>query len=172
MMRTVHGVNDFQIYSLINRITKKKYIGKTCLSLSVRLSSGYQEGTKIKEAINEYGLSNFDKAIIERGLTKKEADERERYWIKEENTLYPNGYNLESGGTHNEVHPLTLEKIRKSRIPLMKEVLQYSLDGKLLHTYSSLHEAEKETGIDKRNISNVCHGRFKTTGGFIWKYAE
>lgn len=35
--------------------------------------------------------------------------------------------------------------------------------------YESLHEAGRKTGADYRNISNCCHGKIKTTGGYHWR---
>lgn len=62
------------------------------------------------------------------------------------------------------------KKIKANKIS--KKVQQYSLDGKLLKEYTSLKNAEEETGIFKSNISRVCKGKLKSTGGFIWKYKE
>ena len=36
--------------------------------------------------------------------------------------------------------------------------------------YPSVNEASRETGIHVPNISNVCRGIQKTSGGFHWKY--
>ena len=52
-----------------------------------------------------------------------------------------------------------------------KPVAQFSLDGRLLNTYKSACEAARQTGINRQSISECCLGkRYKTTGGFIWKY--
>lgn len=36
--------------------------------------------------------------------------------------------------------------------------------------YTSLHDAERKTGVDYRNIHACCSGRYKTSGGYHWKY--
>lgn len=51
-----------------------------------------------------------------------------------------------------------------------KSVNQYSLDGKLIATYSSITEASKSIKIDNGNISRCCNGKLKTVGGFIWRF--
>lgn len=51
-----------------------------------------------------------------------------------------------------------------------KEIEQYDLEGNLIKTFNSINQARKETGISK--ISQVCLGRRKTAGGFIWKYKK
>lgn len=53
-----------------------------------------------------------------------------------------------------------------------KSVCRYNLDGNLIQEYYSLKSAERKTGIRNGNISNCCSGRYKTAGGFIWKYKE
>lgn len=39
-------------------------------------------------------------------------------------------------------------------------------------TYPSLRQAERELGISHNNISAVCLGKYKTCGGFHWRYTE
>ena len=54
---------------------------------------------------------------------------------------------------------------------IQREVNQYDLNGVLLKTWNSIHEASKELSISNNNITKCCRGRQKTTGNFIWKYA-
>lgn len=51
-----------------------------------------------------------------------------------------------------------------------KKVVQYTLDGKYIRSYDSITIAKKETGASK--IGEVCAGRRKTSGGYVWKYDE
>ena len=53
-----------------------------------------------------------------------------------------------------------------------KPVNQYSLDGIYIATYKSIKEASKQTGINQGDISCCCRGKYKTSGGFIWKYVN
>lgn len=53
-----------------------------------------------------------------------------------------------------------------------KKVLQYSLENVLLETFDSIILASKTTGVGRRSIQANMAGRSKTSGGFIWKYAE
>ena len=52
-----------------------------------------------------------------------------------------------------------------------KIVLQIK-DGKIIAKFYGILEAERETGIQFKNISAVCRGKRKTAGGFQWKYVE
>ena len=51
-------------------------------------------------------------------------------------------------------------------------VLQFSKDGELIAEYSSLHEAERNTGCNIGHICECCKGTRKSCGGYIWMYAS
>ena len=54
-----------------------------------------------------------------------------------------------------------------------REVLQLTLDGKLVREYHSLREASEIFNGDKRKWTSIwecCAGKAKTYKGFIWKY--
>ena len=59
---------------------------------------------------------------------------------------------------------------RKIR-PRMKTTLQFNTKGKLVGTYESTAQAERETGVKRKNIQNCARGETKTSGGYVWKYA-
>ena len=42
--------------------------------------------------------------------------------------------------------------------------------GKILNTYPSTREAERQTGIAYQNIGKCCLSNRKTAGGYIWRY--
>lgn len=48
------------------------------------------------------------------------------------------------------------------------KVNQYDKNGKYIQTFNSITEAMKKTGAKK--IIDVCKGRRKMSGGYIWKY--
>lgn len=82
------------IYKTTNLINGKIYIGKDVRNLNCYLGSG----KLLKKAIEKYGKNNFVKEIIEVCDNLIELSEREKYWIKELNSI-KNGYNLTEGGT-------------------------------------------------------------------------
>jgi hypothetical protein len=51
-----------------------------------------------------------------------------------------------------------------------KKVDQYDLNNNYIKTYFGISEAERMTRINLRCISNVCLGKQKTAGGFVWRY--
>lgn len=56
--------------------------------------------------------------------------------------------------------------------PSHKPVLQYDLDGNFIRKYYGIMEAQRETGVQFKNISKVCHGERNSAGGYFWKYEE
>ena len=53
-----------------------------------------------------------------------------------------------------------------------KPILQFTLDGEFINKYPSAVEVGRQTGISRSSISACCNGKYKTAGGFIWKFAE
>ena len=51
-----------------------------------------------------------------------------------------------------------------------KPVGQYDKQNNLIAKYNSLSEASKKTNINLANISQVCQGKRKTAGKYIWKF--
>ena len=49
-----------------------------------------------------------------------------------------------------------------------KSVLQFDLEGNFIAEYDSAKEAAKSCGLT--NISACCIGKYKTAGGFLWRY--
>ena len=51
-----------------------------------------------------------------------------------------------------------------------KKVDQYTLDGKFIKTWISMHQVTRELGIHNGTISECCKGKAKSAGNFKWKY--
>ena len=66
-----------------------------------------------------------------------------------------------------------IERRAKSMINhkrLSKSVLQFDLQGNFLAEYPSQSEAERKLGIRCTSICNALKGRYKTAGGYIFRY--
>ena len=83
--------------------------------------------------------------------------------------------NLEWATYGENIHhafQLGLQKSRNGKDNcLSKSVIQYSLDNKIIDKYESQTDAAKSTGIYRKSISSACVGRYKTAGGYVWKFA-
>ena len=100
------------IYCYTNKQNGKKYVGQTN-NIKRRYKQHKEDSFKnyndarynqaIHCAIRKYGLDNFDFEILEvlENKTSEEVNERETYWIREKNSLSPNGYNLKATGEAN-----------------------------------------------------------------------
>ena len=55
-------------------------------------------------------------------------------------------------------------------MPQEKPIEQISVDGQVLNNFRSIHEADRETKVDYRNIHRACKKGGKA-GGFKWRYA-
>lgn len=80
-------------------------------------------------AIRKYGIENFIITILEDNLTLAEANILEEHYIKEHNTLIPNGYNLRSGGSNSShslesIQKMSLAKKGKPGIPRSNQARQ------------------------------------------------
>lgn len=122
------------IYQITNTLKNKKYVGETTRTIPVRFQEHKDSAahygrylanpteykwkgscTYLYKAMNKYGVDNFViEMIVE--IPDDQIDEMEIKYIRELNTLAPNGYNLTTGGgkfNHCEMTKRLLsEKIR------------------------------------------------------------
>ena len=113
------GNKKYCVYKLTSP-EGKLYIGVTGRALKTRWANGkgYQNCRAIEEAINKFGWDSFKKEVLESGLEKEEAYEKEHYWVthfKSNEKEY--GYNLTNGGMRGDVHfEETKERIAEQHI--------------------------------------------------------
>jgi len=90
----------YLIYLLKNKINRKIYIGKTN-NLYKRLSAHKNDRrsiTHLTNAIDKYGIDNFECQIIEENISKEKIKEKEIFYIKEFDSYKSNNYNSTAGG--------------------------------------------------------------------------
>jgi group I intron endonuclease len=108
----ITNISNGKIYvgqSVSHILNHKKYRpyghqGRFRTHISEAFSTKKNQSHYLNNAIRKYGVNDFTVALIEY-CEIENADEREIYYIKEFNSLYPNGYNLKNGGsvfTHSE----------------------------------------------------------------------
>lgn len=88
------------IYKITNNINNKIYVGQTTQKVSRRLrrhASGKEESV-ISRAIKKYGIEKFNIEELYYSFSLEDLNEKEKFFIKEMNTISPNGYNIRSGG--------------------------------------------------------------------------
>jgi len=139
------------IYEIKNMINGKSYIGQHS---SKELGSYWGSGKLIKMAIEKYGIENFERIILERCSNKEELNEREKYWIKEKDSINI-GYNLTEGGTGGDTS-MFIEYSKEWKDGQRTRTKQY---------WESLSESELVVRSEK--VSGKNNGMFGKTG--YWK---
>ena len=109
-------MNNYKVYIHIFK-NKKVYIGITKQKPNERWKNGkgYNGSTRIYNAIQKYGWENIEHKILYEGLTKEEAENKEKELIQQYKSYDEKyGYNLELGGNLNkEVSIETRKKLSK-----------------------------------------------------------
>ena len=92
-------MNDFLIY-MHTSPSGKSYIGQTNNYIKRCRAHRNRNGAcrAFSSAINKYGWDNFKHEILKEGLSLDEANYWESEYIEKYKTVYPDGYNLNSGG--------------------------------------------------------------------------
>lgn len=93
------------IYAITHKASGKKYVGQTRGKVSRRWHAHVRDGrnkSPISASIKEYGKDSFDFEVIAFCETNEQLAHAESFWIKELNTLSPNGYNLRGGGENKK----------------------------------------------------------------------
>ena len=52
----------------------------------------------------------------------------------------------------------------------IKSILQYDMSGNFIKEWDSIANASKELKIGSNCITTCCKGKYKSSGGYIWKY--
>lgn len=110
------------VYKITNKITGKVYIGITNQGAGARYRHHWYEArigepAPIHRSMAKYGEENFTLEIIDFADTYEELKEKEKYWIKQYDSMNRDkGYNLTEGGdgTFGRMHSEeTKDKIRQ-----------------------------------------------------------
>ena len=83
------------IYKITNKQNNLSYVGKK----QGRFDETYWgSGELIKPLTKKLGTDNFTRVIIAHAFNEGDLFKQEKFWIKETNCIWPNGYNLTEGG--------------------------------------------------------------------------
>jgi group I intron endonuclease len=101
------------IYLAKNTVNGKCYVGCTSLTLEKRRQQHFDITRKVdsafRNAIKKYGTIAFEWEILETCFETEVMFQREKFWIKELNTISPNGYNMTFGGEGGKLSPDAIE---------------------------------------------------------------
>lgn len=176
------------IYKIENIITHSVYVGQTTHPKGFN-GRYYYKGIGIErvyhdlvskrernERYNKHLLRSIEKCgfdafvvdeLLDTALTIEELNEKETYYIKKFNS-YRNGYNMSFGGDSMSGYHRPSGK----DCPNSKRVCQISLDGELIKIWDCASDVQREIGINQTTICEVCNGKRKTAGGFVWVHEK
>ena len=170
------------IYKATNEVNGMMYVGQTIRSLEIRKRSRYN--SYFRNAINKYGDKIKWKIIGEYSI--EQLDSMECYYIQHLNTIYPNGYNFESGGNKNKIvseetkrklseanmgekHPMfgkhiseeTKRKMSEAKMGKKyseetKKKLSEAKMGEKNHMYGKHHSEETKQKLSEANMGKTC----------------
>lgn len=94
---------------------------------------------------------------------------------KDENVKNNNVKNLEfCNNDYNQNYGTRNKRIgeKNTNGKCSKRVYQYTLDGVFVREWKSTMEVQRQLGLHNQHIGNCCNHKYKTCGGFIWRYAD
>lgn len=180
------------------------YIGITCQNPKKRWQNGlgYKHSTYFNNAIKKYGWDMFEHIILIENLTKEEAEEKEKQFIKLYNSNVKGfGFNINEGGFTPTMTEEQKRKISESekgklisdstKIKISEKVRNYYKNHgttknqkehykKILKPIICLENGKvykgqkelKDNGFNPSNVLMVCRNKRKTASGLHWKYYE
>lgn len=167
------------IYRITNTDNDKTYIGATTLDnpkhrwRKHKYCAKYDRDGFLYNAIRKYGESAFEFEVIAKAHSRKELNLVEKALIRLFRSHYTEGgYNIDWGGNVNKTSERTREKMSKVQhdLGIVCPVDQYDLEGNLIGSYSSMHEASKETGCALNCVCACCNGNSLTTKGNVFRH--
>lgn len=139
------------IYLITNIVNNKSYIGQTIRSFKKRWYEHCKENkcSVLSMAIQKYSSEKFTYKILI-NCDNDELNDYEKQYIKEYNTLVPNGYNIQSGGALGRIHcDESREKMRQSKL------------GDKNHNFGKprTNECKKNISISKSGNNHHFYGK-------------
>lgn len=147
------------IYIIKNAVNDMCYVGQSVDYLyrfrkhkEAAKRNDYNYKSKLYDAMNAIGIDKFYVEPLETQVDNH--DEREIYWIKFLNTLYPNGYNLVDGGMR---YP-NLSGVLHHNAKITSQEDLDSIYNELINGHESLSEIAKHYGVEYDIVENINKG--------------
>ena len=105
------------IYLIYNKINGKKYVGQTTRALIERWNEHCIPSRiefPIDRAIKKHGKENFEISILAEVDSITELNALETFYIEQQHSLSPDGYNLHTGGLNHQVSNETRMRMSQS----------------------------------------------------------
>jgi group I intron endonuclease len=150
------------VYKIVDKTNGKTYVGQTTTSIEDRwsghkcklLKKGHK--TPLYAAMLSHGLDNFSIQQIDTASSLIELNQKEQQWIATLGSVYPEGYNLMSGGSNGGKHNDTT-----------KAKISASLEGTIITNHWNTGRKQPCSEEHKAKISASMTGIPQT-----WKYKK
>lgn len=167
------------IYSFVNKINGKRYIGSTVNNPQKRYNQHIyhvnhttnKSNYPLYSAMRKYGIQNFNfEILLAKECSEQEIREIEQEYIQKYDCISPKGYNQ----TLDTQHPLNTKevyaKMSKTKRNKAKRLAEIDKDHNILNIWRSIIDCAEETGLGEKHISACCRGERHTTQGryFCW----
>lgn len=143
------------IYKATNKINGMCYIGQTSRTLKERMQEHKRHhNTYFDNAINKYGIDNFEIKIIDKANSIEELNAKEMFWISFFDCMKPRGYNLcEGGGTSIGYHH-TEES--KSKMSISKKTkCNYYGENNPFYGKTHSHEQKLKWALERKGFRHT-----------------
>lgn len=172
-----HMENKPGIYAFRNKKNGRVYVGQSKQVLTRKRQherGDTKNSTRFHNAMNKHGADGFDFVILEYCEVEL-LDEREVHWIIQLNSLYPNGYNLTTGGgalhQHHEETRKKFSENQKKKIAegthlyQSKEFIEKNRKYQIELGKLGQHSSQQPEFQEKRN--KTVQERIAETGAFF-----
>ena len=182
------------IYRITNTQNGKVYIGQTTHTLRDRWRLHCARNSTcslLKQAIQEYGKDAFIMEQVDTAESRDELNQKEMAWIERENSIHPNGYNVDKGGYHIQYTQAARQRMSNNQAHHRedsKRLISSRLSGKYAGKASFNHravvnldtgerfdtatEAAKAYGVTVSTLTKTCRGVQRRTAGHRWAFLE
>jgi predicted GIY-YIG superfamily endonuclease len=175
------------VYLFKSKINGMGYVGQTYSPTQRFEDHKYcQKRGAFHRAILEFGFDSFEYFVLHENIkTREELFLLEKEEIKKQNTLYPNGYNMNEGGQDGKYcdamnkmqskikkeyfsNPENRKRFTDIKRKTLKPIICLT-NGK---TYISIAAACRDTGLIKQHVISCCQDKVNHTGGLVFRYLE
>lgn len=145
----------------------------------LNLRGGGSRGKHTPEAVEKIRLANIGRiASVE--SRQKMGDSRRKYYAEFGS---PNLGKVRSAETKEKLRNANLGKKLPKNHPFLRTrrgiennkaraIKQFDLNGNFIKEWSFITDAATTLNLQYSGISFACSGRYKQSGGFVWKYKE
>lgn len=172
------------IYKITNTVNGKVYIGQTIIPIRKRFLRHINDAhnnpnthLKLHRAMNKYGADKFTVEQIDEATTKQELDEKEKFWIKEYDSVTAGG---EGGNTYkcrtSSQMKETRQKLSKSKMGrangMSRQIKAKNVITGKEYVFDSLHACLEFLGTKhKSTVTDRASGKCNTLWRNEWMFA-